>query len=479
MPWRGRGAAADPRPFRRPRRGGRSRPAAFCLLAAAALLGGAACAKEQPPPGARPDQVPPRVRDVRPADGTVEAGFDDDFRVRFDEPIQENRGLVRNMEASPAFRYRISFGFSSFEVKPEGGWRPAVYRLVFPPPFTDVLGNRSRDTLRVVFSTGPPLTETRVAGRIRDRATGEPVRGGRALFLAGEGDTVPYTAVAGTEGHFRLPSVPPDDYTAFGFEDLNANLSLDRPLEPHDSTRFSLEGDADSVYLDLLLVEPDTTSPALLSVRALDSAAVALTFDDPIRPDGGVAGAAVTVRAVDAGDTVPVTRLLLARDTAGARSGTDARPRGDVLPEVPSPVPDVRAILREAFAVGTAAARGRTGTPEDTARVPDDTAARPDSAAAVGTAGDSLALPDTVAVARLARPLEAGTRYRVVARGFENLRRLAGGGDTTFVYVPADTAGARPDSVATPPDTAEGVPSAPPDPGPVPREPRAARPEAP
>ncbi len=445
MPWRGLAASAEREPTRTT---GRRRPArrsgAGALLAAAMVVG-LGCAKEEPPPGAELDQTPPRVRDFRPDSGSVQPGFDDGFRVRFDEPIQENRGLIRNMTASPAYRYTISFGFSEFTIRPEGGWRSAVYRFAFPPPFTDVLGNRSSDTISVVFSTGPPVTDTRVAGRVRRRATGEPVRGGRAVFLAPPPDTVPYTAVAGGEGIFRLPSVPPGAYTAYGFEDLNGNLSLDRALEPHDSIRFALEGDADSVHLELLLVEPDTTPPVLLTARSLDSTSVALAFDEPIRAEGGLERAAVTVRQVETADTVPVVEIVLARDTADASAADTTEPAPTGL-GIPDRVPDVQVLLARRLTPELPTAVTEPRAPEDSAA---DVVAQAAGPAAPSDTG--LALPDTVAVVRLARPLRAGSRYRITARGFENLQKLAGGGDTTFVYVPGDAAGdARTDSAARP-----------------------------
>lgn len=455
MPWPDRAVTADGGAAGEGL-GAPNRSAAGRLLTLAYLLLAGACAKQEAPPGALPDQSPPRVLETRPATDTVVSGFDGALRVRFNEPVEPNRSLSRQMAASPAYRYTVSFGFSGFEVRPEGGWRPAVYRFVFPPPFTDLLGNRSEDTLVVTFSTGPPLTATRVAGRIRDRVTGEPVSGARTSFLAIEGDSVPYGAVADGEGAFLLPGVPTGAYAAYGFEDLNATRSLERVLEPHDSARFELSGPSDSVYLDLLLVEPDTTPPQLLSARARDSLRVVLAFDDPVAPDRGLAAARVRVEPTGEGGPVPVVELLLARDTtasepAAAAHAAGARPDSAAL--------DTTAAPDTTVSVDTAAAR--------------DTVAEGDTLAAADTLapGDTLALPDTLVVARLGRPLVPDRDYRVSAEGIENLRRLSGGGDTTFVYAPSDTVagdtlpgGGGPASRDTLPGApSEGLPEAVPD----------------
>lgn len=438
MPWRGRRPESErrPRPPRRRWSAGRGgvRGALLLGLAASAL----GCAKEEPPPGSLPDQAPPEVASFRPPLGSVQPDLGDGFRVRFNEPIRENRGLARSMTASPAYRYRVSFGFSTFDVRPEEGWRPAVYRFVFPPPFTDVLGNRSEDTITAVFSTGPPVTETRVAGRLRDRVTGRPVEGGRAVFLSGGPDSVPYSALAGPEGTFVLPSVPPDSYSAYGFEDLNANLSVDPLLEPVDSAGFVLEGETDSVYLDLLLVEPDTTPPVLYAVRSRDSTSVLLTFDDPIDPDRGLEGATVAIEAEETGTSLPVTEVALARDTAPTPTET---PPGAV--DIPADGATGRGLPIDALAV----------PPLDTVLFEAGGGAGADS-----IPGDSLALPDTLVAVTVGRAFEAGERYRVTADGFRNLQHLAGGGDTTFVWEPADSLSAAEDTVPAGSDT---VPSAP------------------
>ena len=453
MPWRGRRAATEGR--RREERAGGRAPSPG-PLAAAVVLAAVGCAKEEPPPGAAPDQQPPRIASFRPAAGSVSPDFDDGFRVEFDEPIRENRGLARTMTASPAYRYEVSFGFSTFEVRPEGGWRPAVYRFRFPPPFSDVLGNRSQDTVTVTFSTGPPVTETRVAGRLRDRVTGEPVPEGRAVFLSTAGDSVPYTAVAGSEGTFRLPSVPPDSYVAYGFEDLNANLSPDRLLEPSDSTRFVLAAESDSVFLDLLLLEPDTTPPILVSAAARDSARVRLRFDDPLDPDGGLADASVVITAAGSDQPLPVAEVVLARDTAAA------------VPDAGAVPPDTGAALPDTSGLGpdTAPVEDSLAGPADTLAVPGEETPEPADTAA---AADSLVLPDTMVVVTVEGAFEAGVSYRVAAQGFRNLQGLAGGGDTTFVWeppadtvppeesmpeAPPDTAAARPDTAAAVADTA-------------------------
>jgi hypothetical protein len=64
-------------------------------------------------------------------------------------------------------------------------------------------------------------------------------------------------------------------------------------------------------------------------------------------------------------------------------------------------------------------------------------------------------LPSTSVTVGLARPLAAGA-YRVRAAGFPNLRGLYGGGDTTFVFQPAEPSPSPADSVLDAPEEGEG-----------------------
>lgn len=380
-----------------------------------ALILLAACAREEPPPGALPDNRPPRVTEIEPADGSVVPDFDGSLRIRYNEPIQENRGVQRELRASPADRYRVTFGFSEIRIRPrEAGWRPdAVYSFRISSSISDILGNRGEEPLEVVFSTGAPITDTRVEGTIRDRVTGERVRDARALFYRVQGDSVPYSVVQDTADRFVMRALPPDEYRAWAFRDLNANMRLEKRLEPYDSATFTLPDSVATAEVEFEIVEPDSTAPILASASALDSLRLELRFDDPLDP-----GQAFEARRVSVRDT--------ARDVGW-------------------PVEEValtEAGIREAPPDTGAAAPPDTGAAADTA-------ARRDTAPAglAAARADTAPRPSQSAFVRLGRALEPGTVYEVRADSFMNLRKLYGGGDTTVVYEPPD-----PDTV--PGDTA-------------------------
>lgn len=426
-------------------------------LAAALLL--AACAKEEAPPGALPDTQPPQVARTEPKDRSVVPDWHGDAKIVFDEPIQPPADLSRQLVASPAYRYGMSEGFSDIKIDPDGGWRPGVvYVLQIPPGIPDLLGNRMSDSVELVFSTGPPLTDTRVSGHLLDRITGRPATNARVLFER-EGDTIPYSAVADTGGGFKLGALPPGSYRAYGFRDLNGDLRLQPRLEPYDSATFDLADSTATATMTLRLTDPDSTPPRLARVTIRDSVTVALEFDDYLDPAQDFDSVQVTVRDTATGTTWPVERVgitLPATSPPAGGPGPAAGPAG-AAPDttghdtiaLDTAVRDTthratteRDTSRAAVAGGVDTVPPGTVTPDTTHAdtVPLDTLrpaggvprTRPSAAA------DTTPLPSQTALVRLGRALQAGT-YRVTASDFRNVRNLVGGGDTTFVFPPPDS----------------------------------------
>ncbi len=368
----------------------------------------AGCANELPPPGALPDDDPPRVERIEPAPDSVVEDFDGRVRIHFNEPIQVPGDLGRRLGVSPLERYEVTNGFRDIRLRPQGGWRDSVvYCFELPEGISDLMRNRTEARTGFCFSTGIPLADTRVRGTVIDAVTGQPQNQATVLFLAPP-DSTPYGAIAEADGTFELRALPPGGWEAWGFLDRNRNFRVDRALEPYDSARVTVR-EGGPVTLEFRVIEPDSTPPRLLRIEAVDGLTLRLEFDDPL------------VRNPPAEPTVIVT------DTA------DTRTFG------------VRAV--------------RIGEPA-TVRFPpepgDTVSAGPEPADTTGAAPPAAeALPSRFASVRLRDPIASGL-YRVRASGFVNLRRLAGGGDTTFVAEVASTAAdsaAAADSVATVPDT--------------------------
>jgi hypothetical protein len=415
-------------------------------------LSGTSCANELPPPGTYPDAQPPQVVEIRPTPDSIVPDFGGDIRIRFDEPITVGRNLATELAASPAGRYEVQAGFSDLRIRPRDGWRVAVYCIKLPEGIQDLLRNRTESAIDFCFSTGPDISATLVTGEVFDVTSGAAVRDGRVLFLALPEDSTPYTAVTDPEGSFGLQALPPATYWAYGFVDQNRNFELDRTLEPHDSTEFTLSGETSSAAIRLTLIPADTTPPLLASAEAVDSLLVQLRFDDFL-PRGQQAEGRVTVREVETERPVPVRFVLI---------GEPADLPDSLRPEPPDSS-DTTPAEKEVAAgdsIGTPSIedlRERLGLPPRLGEAEPREGEERQAAAEP----EGAPLPTQSVIVFLEETLRPAT-YRVVAEGFVNLRRLSGGGDTTFVFAvePDTTQQAAPDTTqqAAPDTTQQAVP---------------------
>ncbi|WP_419948541.1 Ig-like domain-containing protein [Candidatus Palauibacter sp.] len=397
-------------------------------LTAVILLG---CAREMPPPGARPDEVPPSILTIRPAPDSVVVGFDGQLELRFDEPVRVPNGIAREMFASPMEVYEAEIGFSNLRLRPEDGWRDGVtYCYSIPADgIADLLRNRMEGRAEFCFSTGADIAEGRVRGSLVDGLTGQPQRDARVIFWA-EPDSIPYGAVTDSVGEFVTRGLPAGDYEAFGFVDRNRNLVPDRELESYDSVRVTALPDS-LQELRFAVLPPDTTAPLLARAVMAGGEIVQLEFDDfLLNPQPGE----------------PV--IAIRESTANADLGIAGVLIGSA---------DAVTFPSDSAAVDSAAVEG------DSAAVADSAAVEPPVGDSVGAAADSTeeapVLPSRFLTVRLEEPLDSAT-YLVSVSGVMNVRRLVGGGDTSFVAEPPpppeDTIPAAADSVEAPGEPAPG-----------------------
>jgi hypothetical protein len=408
------------------------------LFAGLVSLAGTSCANELPPPGAHPDVQPPSVVEITPKPDSIQPDFRGDIRIRFDEPITVGRNIATELIASPAGRYEVQAGFSDLRVRPRDGWRVAVYCIELPAGIQDLLRNRTESAIDFCFSTGPEISATMVTGEVYDAVSGESVRDGRVLFLALPEDSTPYTAATDQEGSFGLQALPPATYWAFGFVAQNRNFELDRTLEPHDSTEFTLSGETSSATLRLTLLPADTTPPLLATAEAVDSLLLQLRFDDYLPRSPGAEGR-VTVREVDSNRQVPV-RFVLIGELSDLPDSLRPEPpdSAETVPgdeEIP-PADSVETLPGEAE-LGPVEAEPE---PEEERREEREPLAVPGEAVRQEREGRRTAVPQegpplpTQSVIVLLKEALRPATYRVFAEGFLNLRQLSGGGDTVFVY---------------------------------------------
>ncbi len=355
---------------------------------AAALLLLTACANQTAPPGGRPDLSPPLILTVTPQNNAVGAK-PKAVTLQFDEVVSETpkgaKDLAELVFISPkSGAPKVDWGRSKIEIRPSKGWKPnTVYSVVIKRGLQDLRNNAIDSTIRLVFSTGGAIPNTRIAGVAFDWAAGNGLSG--ALVEAMAPDSTTYQVVADSVGRYVLQYLPPGPYLVRAFGDRNANRTLD-PIEVWDAANVTLTQSAD---LELYGFAHDTVGLRVAEVTPQDSLALRVVFDKPyapgrvFTPDDIIITRAdssrVRVRAVQ---TMPernladslkakaradsVARAASARDSTPAlRARTDSLARvrrADSLAAV--------ATAERAARTRAAARRGRPGAPIDTTPPP-------------------------------------------------------------------------------------------------------------
>lgn len=399
------------------------------LLLLGALLG-AACARPQAPPGGDPDRQPPALVATAPAPLSLLSDLAAPVVVRFDERLRVrtfNRTFVTVMPGAPA-EMEVSLHGAEIRVRRTGGWLPGqVYHVVVRAGLEDRFGNKRTDPVELVFSTGPEIPPTALAGVVQDRMTGQGARDA-VVEAVRQSDSTTYRAQADSTAFFALRHAPYGTYDVRAYTDRNRNGRLDAGESRSEAVLVSMAPGADTTTLALELLPGDTTPPRLLRAETLDSLHVRLTFDDAIDLEFGLDSARVSfLRLADSATIAIAARLQPAR--AHEQEQQRARAAAD------------SARAAEAARADTTLAATDTAAPPVTAppRAPGVTRG---AASAPGRL-----VPEPAVVVTLPAPLAPG-EYAAQATGFRNLNRLSGGGTAEFTVQPprppADSSGRRP-----------------------------------
>jgi hypothetical protein len=353
------------------------------------VIGLVACARALPPPGGAADREQPRVVSTKPEQQAVVPGFNEEVVFTFDETLSE-RGVRDAVMVSPETgEATLERDGNQLRVKIAGGWKPnTIYRVVILPTIQDRFNNMRREPAELVFSTGPELIPTAIAGIVTDRITGRAAPNVR-VHAVNRRDSTRHTTVTDSAGFFGIRYLPRDNYIIRAFEDANRNNQLDRSEKRAEDTRV-IGTLTDTQTVELALLPPDTTPARLIRAEPRDSVEVRLFFDDYLDPDQSMS--AITLRVLKMPDSTALPgqpRLLTPRDAERARQAMAA------------------------VADTSAARRMRPQPPA----VPDTT----------------RALPTQDLVMYVDAGLEPSTRYRVEVTGVWNIRRLPnGGGSVAF-----------------------------------------------
>jgi hypothetical protein len=369
------------------------------VLAVVAL---SACARAYPPPGGELDRTPPRLLGTTPEPLAVVAPSDEPVIFHFDERLSERNFTESLVVVSPQDgAVRVQRSGREVRVRIDGGWRAGrVYSVVLLPGVRDLFNNARTEPAEVVFSTGPEMPATAVAGIVLDRITGRPPQQGVVNAVRRE-DGAAYMVLTDSAGFFSLRHLPLGDYDMVAYGDQNRNRRRD-PAEPVDSGGVvTLRSAADTVAVTFQVLPADTTPPRLLRAEVVDSMTVRLFFDDYFDVDEPVLDAVGVVHALpDSVQWATARRVLVAPAWERERAAADAAAR------------------RAAAEAAEAAARA------DTAVAPPRVQLQPQ----VRPQREQPLLPTRELVVELDRPLAPGQAYAVTVSEAVNISGLAGGG---------------------------------------------------
>lgn len=320
------------------------------LIAAIGLGVLVACAQIGEPPGGPPDATAPRLIGTWPESTAVIAGFDDDAEFRFAEIVSEGNApnfglgsgdLEKLIVLSPTDRVpKVSWKKSRIAVKPREGWRPnRVYRIELLPGVTDLRNNRSTSGQIITFSTGAPLPNRFLTGRVVDWGTSraQTLALVEAVLLPAEGqDSLTYRTRADSTGRFRFGPLPEGEYLVAGVLDQNGNNRLDR-RESFDTVRLGVGRDSTG---EIWAFKHDTVPARLQTVASNDSLSVTVTFNQQLDPYFTVPADSVRVRLLPDSTDLPVDTVVTSAnydslfrkppvDTALSDSARAAQARAD------------------------------------------------------------------------------------------------------------------------------------------------------
>ncbi|MHB1329214.1 MAG: Ig-like domain-containing protein [Gemmatimonadales bacterium] len=429
-----------------------------CLLAG--------CARIAEPPGGPPDSNPPKLLSTLPDSITVLPGFRNDAEFRFDEVVSEGTSpnfglgsgdLEKLIILSPSPNVpRVSWKRRRITVKPREGWQPnRTYRIELLPGVVDLRNNRSQNGQIITFTTGSPVPERFLEGRVVDWTTAK----GQTLGLVVATllpDSLEYRTLADSTGRFRFGPLPDGEYLVAGAIDQNRNSRRDL-RESFDTIRVA--AGSDSVG-EIWAFRHDTVPARIQSIARNDSLSVVVTFTQQLNPYQQLPASAARVRLLPDSIDLGVDSILpkpkydsayAPRAPVDTTTPTDSMRVADSLARVRADsVARADSVLRER----EAARRRARGIEEPRPPEPPLTTKPP--------------LDDKLVI-RVREPLRAGARYVVEIDGVENVSRVAGRAVLGF-QVPedprpaADTSAADstrapgdsipPDSLPARPDTA-------------------------
>lgn len=201
----------------------------------------AACAQVVTPSGGPVDVQPPRAVNYYPDSAAVNTK-PKKIQIDFDEYVQlkdvNKQVIVSPVQKEPAdisaSGRRVTIEFEDTLLD------NTTYTIDFGSALADIREATAAKGFRYVFSTGPAIDTTRLAGNIRNAFTGKPEPDLTVMLYKNLADSAPYKSKpfyytrTGADGNFAFTNLKKDRYRLFALRDGNANF---KP-EPDEAIAF-------------------------------------------------------------------------------------------------------------------------------------------------------------------------------------------------------------------------------------------------
>jgi Big-like domain-containing protein len=414
------------------------------------LLAVAGCAQAGVPPGGPPDKNPPRLVRITPDTNALNVRGDA-ITFEFDDVVSERpRGaptLGDLFIVSPSRGPNgVSWRRRTVQITPRGGLRPnTTYAVRMLPGMVDLEGNEDSAGVTFVFSTGPSLASSRIAGRVYDWVAARPAPRARVEAIALP-DSARFGAEADSSGVFVITHMPPGRYLLRALIDANRNGVVDG-RELFDTVTVTL---TDSLRHELLAAVRDSSGVGLATADLRDSLTLRLTLDRPLDTLFVPARRYFSIRDSDSSVVVYDTIFTQAEvdrraaDSALAKAVQDSVRRAFVLDST-----------RRADSARTAAApQTATPPPRPTGRRPGASNAPPpvpprDTSNRI-IPRPSARIPTMVLYVKFRQALRPASSFRITA---DSLRSVTGAIRTSSRVFTTPRPAAKPDTGKARPDT--------------------------
>lgn len=265
------------------------------IIAIIFLLFLAGCANQLPPGGGMVDDIPPKIIEVYPKDGTI--NYDEDFfEMTFDEYV-DKRSFKDAIFISPAIEGELEISWSGKTVTvffPAELKQNRTYTINIGTDVVDYNNrNRMAENFSFAFSTGTNIDNGVIRGKIfTDKPSGIMLF---AYLLENNADTIDITArkpdyvsQAGEKGVYNFSGLTLGKYRVFAvkdeFRDLVIDLDQDQIGIPFTDILLNAK---DTLFsnLDFKLSKIDTTPPRLNSAVMTDRNHILLTFSEEVKSE--------------------------------------------------------------------------------------------------------------------------------------------------------------------------------------------------